>query len=298
METRSSRSIRPIATGICLTAAVFAAGCNSDPYCQQAISNLRAEKIQLENQYYSLKSQYEAEMRRAGRPISEAGMAPSDFGPVIENVPALPGESSQGTPDPVIIEPTLDPGPVGNGVKSPDPNDSSSYIRSIEVSELAGSGGKPGRLLIQPLDDQGAVIPVEGDLKIELLDANTRAPLANHQYTRQQVRSMVEEDPTRIAGIHVNLPSLNGSESANVLARVRYRNPDGRVFSAETRLSSGSPGSAGYGLAGTRRPGLLEQSDVPPIEGIQIDYGDETSLTSPDNLNSSAPSRPKWGPGR
>jgi hypothetical protein len=299
VESRSSRSAHLISAGLSLSAIILAMGCNSDPYCQQAISNLRSEKIQLENQYFSLKSRYEADMRRLGQPIPETATAGSGFGQLLEDVQGIPVDQGNESQTPTIIEPTLETDPVGDGLKpTTDAGDSSSYIRSIEVSEFASAGGRPPRLLIRPLDDQGAVIPVAADLRISLLDASTGTAVANQQFSRQQVQSMVEDDPSRIAGIHVNLPSLNGANANNLLAKVQFRNLDGRVFSAETRLS-GVPGSnASNGMAGSGSGRNAEQSDVPPIDGLEIEFGDETSLTTPETGNTSTPSRPKWGPGR
>ena len=75
MNRRKPNIDRLSSSSLALLVAVAAllqlTGCRSDPYCNQAIANYRAEVQTLQDEYYFLKARYEADMAKAGQPIPQ-----------------------------------------------------------------------------------------------------------------------------------------------------------------------------------------------------------------------------------
>ncbi len=275
-------------------------GCRNDPYYQQSINNLRAEKIQLENQYYLLKNQYESDMRRLGQPVMIGGPT------------ALPGPggstamggnlawAGDGSGMPLIEGSSLASG-FANFISDQD-LEVARYIQDIEVSQLPGSFDESARLLIRPLDDQGDVIPLAGDLKIELVDSSTNRVLANYQYDQQQVAGMIEQRPDQYPGIHLGLPRLGQSASSGQMTcRLQFRTADQRVITRQTELSSAG-GMAAAGIPaiqnGMTRQVSTPMSDTPGINDVMVEIGDESNFDSLDDGANPGFARPVWTPDR
>ncbi len=284
---------------LCLL-AVAMAGCKSDPYCQQAISNLRSEKIQLENQYFALKNQHDSEMRRLGQPLPDPVNSPAPGGFIEEYIPESgPGVSM------MPHQPLLEGQVTGNGLKEPAIADVSRYIQSIEVSQLQSGSGESVRLLICPLDERGDVIPVAGDLKVTLVDSISGASMASYQFDRNQVEDLVEDRNGQVPGIHLSLPQLtNSPASQNMTCRLQFRTATQRILSSQTPvvLASGSVGAKttiqSTPKRSVSRPGIAEISDTPPLNDVLVEIGDELNLDTLGNSPSPGVARPSWTPGR
>lgn len=290
---------RQLPIPVLLLLVVALAGCKSDPYCQQAIANLRSEKIQLENQYYALKNQYESDMQRLGQPI--------------------PGSTRSTTPEPFIDEyipesgsdvsaiqhlPLMNRQVTGNGLKEPSTADVSQFIQSIEVSQIPAASGESVRLLIRPLDDQGDVIPVAGDLKVTLVDSLSGTSVASYQFDRNQVENLVEDRNGQDAGIHLGLPHLASSpQSPTLICQLQYRTSAQRVMSSQTPVVLANGDGTMRSIQSTpmrtvSRPGVSEISDTPPLNDVMVEIGDELNLDSLEGGPSSGVARPAWTPGR
>ena len=284
---------------ILLLLVVALTGCKSDPYCQQAIANLRTEKIQLENQYYSLKNQYESDMQRLGQPVpgSTHSSTPERF--IDEYIPESGADISTNQHLPLMNRQI-----TGNGLKEPTIADVSQFIQSIEVSQLPAASGASVRLLIRPLDDRGDVIPVAGDLKVTLVDSVSGASVASYQYDRNQVESLVEDRNGQDPGIHLSLPHLASSpQSPNLICQLQYRTSAQRVMSSQTPVMLATGGGSFRSIQSApmrtvSRPGVAEISDTPPLNDVMVEIGDELNLDSLEGSPSSGVARPAWTPGR
>lgn len=292
---------------------VSSLGCQASPRYQAALNNLRAEKIQLENQYYWLKNQYESDMRRLGQPV-DCGPAPgvvsgqySGMGGgypdgMIINEPGLPvGEWSS----PPARQPVMTPGIDSAGIHSvipadPDQDaDMARYIADVDVNQIPGQGGESARLLIRPLDEQGAVIPMTGALSVELFDAASGRMLANFKYDQIQVSGMVRP-ADQFPGIHLGLPGLSSAPSSGqVNCRLQFRTLDNRVLQRETVLIMGGiPSSAGGSASNPipARQASSQLSDTPGLDDIFVEIGPETTFGGP--ADSGQAPRPRWSPDR
>ena len=307
-----------------LAVIILAAGCNSDPYCQTAIANLRAERIQLENQYYSLKSQYEADMRRLGQPTPSL---PAPLGSPPARVPSSELESIQ----PEIVEPafpestsrpTLDPYPaagnsmlpmqtdvVGQSLRNGAQRSLASYVVGIETLQRPPRSGELGRLVIRPLDERGDIIPVEGTLTLDIADPQTGRVLARRGLDPKETLAVLSDGSNGEPGIHVGIPEgIADSQGLNATCRIEFRTTDGRLFhdaltlSASPETASGasrsvmqnaSLGTPGQGRVSGSELEFPEFSDSPPLDDVTIVIGDETP---PEQAGQS--SGPAWSPER
>jgi hypothetical protein len=283
-------------------------GCRSDPYCQQAISNLRSEKIQLENQYFALKNQYESDMRRLGEPppatpapaIPASPVLPSGDGVIEESVPPL-GSNFPSAPG----QPPVNRGIIGNGLRAAKGGDVSRYIQSVEVNQMPGRPGSGTRLLVRPLDERGEVIPVAGDLHVVLVDAGTGTAVASYQFDRSQVENLVEDRANAVPGIHLGLPQLaSPSAGQQLICQLQYRTATNNVLSAQTGLVAGGGENPAITVSSKNTPrktspaGMAAISDTPQIADVFVEIGDEMNLDSLPSASGSGPSRPVWSPGR
>ncbi|MGI9518628.1 MAG: hypothetical protein ACR2NP_16345 [Pirellulaceae bacterium] len=276
---------------VATTLIVACAGCQSDPYCQQAIATLRAEKIQLENEYYSLKSQYEADMRRCGQPL------PADFYPNYGSGPLNEG----------IISPLhnnrAEPVPAGasSSGELPDPNELSSHIRSVEVHQLPTVANETARILVRPLDRSGAIIPIEGDLKIRLFDPATRTTVSEYEFDRRDVAGWVSDQPGKQPGLHVGLPENGQRVTADRLeCDLQFRTSDNRILKQKTELMLTSVPATSRQPVPARRSSQPRSEPAPimpeAIDGVEIEIGDEINFDSVQGSGSPPP--PGWQPDR
>ena len=271
--------------------SVFA-GCKSDPYCQTAIANLRAEKIQMENQYYELKARYESDVVNLGQPTSTFSQSLTHGfieGDIIYN--GVVSSNTGGYSRAVVSESYT---PTTNS--SPDVA-MSIYIQSVEVNQLAARTNETTRLLIRPLDDQGAIMPVSGGLKIRLYEPGSGNTLFDSEFSASQVSQWVNDRPGGQAGIHVPIPLGNRPTlSDRLICDVQFRTADNRILKQSTELVFA--GSAGMSTAAPNRTPAQNASQPMLPEGldesVNIEFGDELNFDSIDQSGSD----PQWGPDR
>ena len=292
-----------------IAASAVLTGCRSnDPYCQTAIANLRAEKIQLENEYYALKSKYELE-------TGQVSGIDSGF-----NTPTMPTISDgeiiydSGYSDAGIS--TGNSGLVNSGVPTMAAevsNSPASWIRSIDVNQLAAGKDEMTRLLVRPLDIQGAIMPVAGAIKLRLYNPDSGQQVYENEYSVGQVSAWVYDQPGQgpQPGIHLSIPGQGITQINNrLICELQYRTADNRILKQRLNLefNTGSMSVTGFRSqpAGQARPlnrgrgttrnavstGIPEQ----PLEGLDIEIGSELDFDSLGEEESG--SRPAWSPDR
>ncbi len=285
----------------------LACGCNRDPGCQRTIGLLRAEKLQLEDEYFALKHKYE--MAVAQHQVTAGSAAPADPDIIFENQ-ETPDEDEDLLEGPTIIiegEPTGSAvrRPHGNsanynpGLRSPNPAGMSNaqmarYIRSIDVSQLSNlEPNKDLRILVRPLDENGEIIPIAGDLKIGLVDssrANRR--IASWQFDQPDVARWVDDQPGSEPGIHVRLPLQNAAPpSGRLVLEVIYRTADNRNIKFQRQLAAAPDNQGDLNLG------------FESVDGLLVEIGDETNFENIESTDASqnhgrSLSPPRWKPDR
>ncbi len=238
------------------------AGCYSNPAYQREIAILRGEIIDLEDKYYSIKSQYESAQIEIqslrGNPPNAQGNGNSEeiFGqprngneplpnqedndPIIEDGEGGDGENDMGGNDGYLT------GPENRNFESasiPQKSDPAAWVRDIQIDrELSraqnfdGKAGDDGILLVvQPVDDAGNVIPVAGKIKVSIIDKHEkgeRQRIGFYELLEQDVQPIIETSEALGAGIHLRL-NWNRHVPRNRLVRVFVRyEVEGRRYQA------------------------------------------------------------------
>lgn len=279
---------------VLLALASVSTGCRSvDPYCQNAIANLRAEKIQLENEYYALKSRYESDMARLGEPVTDWST------PVTPTI--MDGE--------IIYQDSYPENIDGfEGTALPSNATMAGHIRSIEINQLSTGSNEMARLLVRPLDDQGAVLPVAGDLKIRLYDPELGSTLFEAQYDAQLVDTWINDRSDQQPGIYISIPQdRRPSLSTRVICDLQYRTADNRLLKGSTELVfAGASAAVRTPVTRTSRnpaPSNPMRNASRPLQPDDIDgqlvieIGEELNFDSLDE-DSSDGGRPGWSPDR
>ncbi len=250
---------------------------------------LRAEKLELEDEYFLLKSRYDtavAQLAHRGVP------APAATGPAI--IPAQPpiqnDSGFESLDDEIIIEaPEVRSSPGHGDLPSSDVVDDpelAQYIESVEVDQLASANSSNGlKLLIRPLDGQGAVIPMAGDLVVRVLEQskNRRQQLVKTwTFRRNRVASWIQDQPNQLPGIHLNLPwNEQARRDGKLLLDLKFRTADNRLISRQSEIVTEGP------------------AEAEEFHSVVVELGDETATVSRDVENASAGRpRPRWQPTR
>ena len=289
-----------------LTIVVLLTGCQSDPYCQKAIANLRAEKIQLENQFYSLKSRYESDMRRLGQPIEDfsPGLMPEYIEGEIIDDGIVYSRANGALLDRVIAE-SGEPTPVRAARPAPTirqpsrPEDVAGYIQRIEVNQLQARGDDLARLLVRPLDDRGDIIPLAGDIRIRLVDPRSRSTIYENEFSESQVSQWIRDQAGQQPGIHLDIPALDSPSLSDTLTcDIQFRTADNRILKKRSTLVFAAGNS--NGAITSRSPQQPARTASTPLQPddlggqIRIEIGDELNFDSLESGNSP----PDWQPDR
>ncbi len=359
--------------GLAVLASAFS-GCRSvDPYCQAAIANLRAEKIQLENEFYALKSMYESDMAREGKTPSYVGSystpvnptvmggeviygteyypdagiqyAPSWNGQIIDQPAAQPILQAPvlQQPQPAVqpTVPSLDQPSSGSGTRTPSLSNQSvsdpaarlsRFIREIEIDQLAAERNEATRLLIRPLDKDGAILPIPGDVRLRLYNPTQGTTVFEQQFSAAQVKGWVIDQPGQQPGIHVSVPrsAVGGSLDSGVICDLQFLTADNRLLKQSTELLFADTVASNAGRRSISRPASRPASQPisrptnrntfsnssarsqatlqPPrrsqqpallpdsIDGaLEIEIGQELNF---DSLPQEPVARPRWSPDR
>jgi hypothetical protein len=289
-----------------LIAIAATAGCYSNPAYRREVAVLRGEIIDLENKYYSMKSDYEsaiAELDHCRGYKSGSYYSPNDPDIIYENQPYDPSQNApegimprrsnesvlqnNGEKLPRQSKPKTEEGELnlkiednesggddgGMGFYDSQPNlntepligprnggsrDSSgastrksnpqSWIRNIrfqrELCRAENRDGKPGDdgllLVLQPVDENGDVIPVAGDMVISVIDPaenGRRQRIGFYRFQANEVEPMLESSEALGAGIHLRLDWNNYvPRNSDVQVFVRYMTRDKRKFESSIPL--------------------------------------------------------------
>ncbi len=179
------------------------------------------------------------------------------------------------------------------------------YIQDVEISQLPENVNEFARLLIRPLDDQGDVIPMAGDVTIELIDPATNMLLANYHYSRPQIAGMMELRSDQYPGIHLGLPPLAqaGGSAGSIVCRLQFRTADNRMISQQAPLTAAGNAAIPTRSTGSSVPARQAStpvSDTPQLTDVIVEIGDETNFDMLDSgtRDGGESSRPAWSPDR
>ena len=284
------------AIAVMIALASLLAGCQSDPYCQQAIANLRAENIQLENQYYELKAMYESDMARLGQP---AGATAPAYAPTMNNAQILYGfdqwvDNHYPAPTQRYVQPVLSPRMSGAAVNSPANVEMAGFIRAIEANQLPPQGSETVRILLRPLDEQGAILPLPGDIRIRMYDPTNGTTVFEDQFSKETVAGWINDQQGQQPGIHVALQQGRQITNGNrLICDVQYRTADNRILKQSVNLA--------FGKAFPPNPRNLNVNATIPFQpepglenDVQIEFGNELNFESLESDRSSS----DWSPDR
>lgn len=284
------------AIAVMIAMASLFSGCQSDPYCQNAIANLRAENIQLENQYYELKAMYESDMARLGQPAR--GTAPA-YAPTMNNAQIFYGfdewvDNHYPAPSQRYVQPVVSPRMTGLAANSPANAEMARFIQAIEADQLPPQGNETVRLLLRPLDEQGAILPLAGDIRIRMYDPSNGTTVFEDQFSKQTVAGWINDQQGRQPGIHVALQQAQQLPNGNrLICDVQYRTADNRILKQSVNLA--------FGNALTGGPRNLNVNTTKPFQpepglenDVQIEFGNELNFESLDSV----PMSSQWSPDR
>jgi len=287
--TLSRDKLARCAIAVLVLASASVAGCRSDPGCERAISMLRAEKLDLEDRYYELEAKYRM-LTGADAPPGGWVIEQNQFAaPRSTTEPRAVEDNSDDLDEPLEIEipesneppdalPLPGDGPIRRQSatgESPAPASQASLARFITEVTAVGAleppadeaAGSRVHLIIQPLDDEGAVLPLAGMLRIRLLgrgDDGSEQELGRWQFVAAQTAALVEIDPQGVPGIHLNLDGPGG-EYSSLRAEIGYLTLDRRLLRTACELSSEPLAVAEPTLASPEtRPADPESGDAPP----------------------------------
>ncbi len=244
------------------------AGCHSNPAYQREIAILRGEIIDLENKYFSLKSDYEAATSELAACRGDTYYTPSNGKRTpVEELPKSPNPNSK--PDdgsePMIddgnVQPKLKTPASGTGYHNNDysndeisissndrgrqndlhrKTDPQTWVKKIRIEkqltraeDFDGQSGDDGLVLVvQPIDQNGDVVTVAADMTISVIDpkeSGKRQRISLHRLKRSDVETMLETSETLGAGVHLRLPwNSHRPRNRQVRVFVRFQTDDGR----------------------------------------------------------------------
>lgn len=255
----------------------------------------------MENEYYALKSLYEADMVRLGQPVPGYSTPVSPIindGEIIYEGPGVSNGSTYGGG--IVMD--------SNARRAKSPVELAGHIRSIEINQLAAQENETARLLVRPLDDQGAILPVSGDIKLRLYEPASGKTIFENEYSSSQVSGWISDQPGQQPGIHVSVPMGNKPGlSDRLVCDLQYRTADNRilkqsmelVFADQAALQSKTASRAQPTLAPVQPRTRNASAPLQPegIDGtLEIQIGDELNFESLDDAGSGTP--PQWRPDR
>ena len=276
---------------ISIVVAGLFSGCQSDRGCQQAIANLRAENIQLENQYYELKAMYESDMTRMGQPAPSQAPANGNAQSVLgmNQWPGAPYYPQSRGIGPAMISPRM----TGGMASGPSNAEMARFIQSVEVVQLPPQGSETLRLLLRPLDEQGAILPLAGDIRLRMYEPGSGITVFENQFPNETVAGWINDQAGMQPGIHVALQQDQKiTNSDRLICDVQYRTADNRILkqSLNMRFNNASAVQTSPTF-NTKAP----MSPEPGLENdINIEFGNELNFDTLDNSSSSS----SWGPDR
>ena len=271
-------------------------GCRVNPRAEREIALLRAEILDLEDQYYSLKDRCESEGVAVDGEYYESGFSDGECidcepGTIIYENPAdVIHDTAPGSVNELEeIEPTLNTrendGSTSRLEILPHAGDvlpekisysgagrNQDAISAITVNRNFSHGedidGIPGHeglsLLVQPVDAQGNIQKVPGKLTIRISEsksANVERQIGLWQFTPQETESFFVRDDVAEQGILLHLPWDSLIPTEKVLrVVVRYTTRDNRKLDTQFRIQIEPPDSS-YSIDDPLVAGWIEKDD-------------------------------------
>ncbi len=242
-----------------IVGVLLCTGCRVNPRAEREIALLRAEILDLEDQYYSLKSRCESD----GCTTTEGGYFNStiidgdcvDCEPssiIQEAAPGSTGNGNQGIEEiesieSVIEDPTVSEGDSTSVIRivphedeklprrrNADPRAPSNHrIATVDInrriSKAVDLDGIPGHegltLLIQPKDHSGRVRKIPGRIHVSVTEPMRRSqhrPIGNWQFTAEESKNFLVKDQLVQQGFLIHLPwdkAIPQSDRVNVSVR-------------------------------------------------------------------------------
>ncbi len=252
-------------------------GCKSDPLARRETSLLRAEILDLEDQYYEMKSKYESTLRQLrecrGEPIDQmdSDIIYEDYTPmdgeIIEYSDGIIIESPSSNPsiqpsvDPTITPEELPPGNRGANLDFDQleiqENQSVQFTNNVNAEKLRihstethgqDVDGQPGDeglvLLVQPTDGNGQVIASPAAMTVSILDpqaVETKQRIGLWRFEPAEIELFTNANSGN-RGILLHLPwNQNLPQSGNLLVFVRYTTDDGRDLETSSQIRINPP---------------------------------------------------------
>ena len=273
-------------------------GCRVNPRAEREIALLRAEILDLEDQYYALKDRCEEKGVSTDSQYYDSEFVDGECidcepGTIIYENPAdatydrAPTEVNP-SEELESIEPTIDDGTSSRLEILPHTGDvlpeKVSYsggnrsgnrqdiISSIAIDRNSSRGedidGIPGHeglsLLIQPLDDYGNIHKIAGKLMVRISESkseNVERQIGLWQFTPRETESFFVRDEVPEQGILLHLPWDGLIPTERVLrVFVRYTTRDNRKLDTQFRIQVDPPGSA-YSIEDPLVAGWVEKDD-------------------------------------
>ena len=290
--------------------AVLLGGCRGgDPRCQRTIGMLRAEKLELENEYYRLKSEYDRAMAQLGP--SGLGQPYTAPGVIYESTDdSIDSFDETSLDDLYIDEPEII---EGKPVDPAQQNDSTGniqtpaegegllarFIQSLEVNQLQQANLRNGiQLLVRPLDERGDIIPIPGEMKVRVFErvANTRQAIGQWVLNRDRVAAMTTDHQDQQPGIHLNLPWRPDFEKGKRLfLDLQYRTDDRRLIRRQLPLLRDKQDSGDEEVDSLDvLVELGEESD----SGVDLQWDEQSQTADHRSARGDVIKRPRWKPSR
>ena len=95
---------------------------------------------------------------------------------------------------------------AGASHAAPQPEKAESAVRKIQVGPVESPDESMIGIVIQPLDQFGAVIPIAGKVRIRVRDSGTNRQVASWNYTERETQHWLETRENESPGIHIELP--------------------------------------------------------------------------------------------
>jgi hypothetical protein len=162
-------------------------------------------------------------------------------------------------PPPLFKEKTADAAPGG----AADPGDGDEIVRRITLNRSLTGGhdidGRPGdegvMVVIEPLDAEGELIEVAGDVSVTLLDPAQKgnaAQVAQWEFTATEAAKYLKRTPMG-DGLHFTMRWPHSPPVNHALdLYVKYTTPDGRELRAEKQIEVDPPQGASAAKSWTR----------------------------------------------
>jgi hypothetical protein len=259
-------------SGLCLIA-----GCQTGaPDCSQAIAQLQGEIIERDNRYYELESEYLSAMSELERYRNRPNLSrPSE--------PGLRETPDRTVPQ--IQQPDFSFDDIGSGIQQPDFQTSrssdltpqnnnwqpgheaggshvnrqtaylsaSSQVVAIEVEPTSirsyDTNGEQGddeiEMLIQPLDSDGGVLPVPGEIHLRLFDPQLSENVGHWNFRKDETSKWVQDGANIPPGLLLKVSFAQAAPSSErLILYITYHSEAGTAVETAVTINVELPNQA------------------------------------------------------